>query len=173
MEVLLDEKTIADKITELAALISKDYAGRELVLISILTGAAIFTADLMRRLTISVAVEFIQAASYGVSTASSKIVTIKQNGTANFHEKHVLIIDTIIDSGRTMETLLTKISAMGPASLGTVALLDKTSRRIANIVVTYRGFEIPNKFVVGYGMDFAGHYRNLPYVAALAPHDSE
>lgn len=169
MHILFDEKVIDAKVRELASRISRDYAGKELVLVSILKGALIFTADLMRALTIPVTVEFIQAASYGASTTSSGSVTTSLDTAIDLRNKHVLIVDTIIDSGKTMEVLLTKINVMHPASLGTVALLNKKTRRSADVSITYSGFEIPDLFVVGYGMDCADQYRTLPYIAVLQP----
>lgn len=169
MDILFDEKVIDAKVRELAALISKDYAGKELVLISILKGAVIFTADLMRRLTIPVTVEFIQVASYGTSMISTGEVVIQQDLETDLRGKQVLLIDTIVDSGKTMDALLKKIGAFSPAGLGIIALLDKKSRRTVDVKVNYCGFEIPDAFVVGYGMDFAERYRNLPAIMTLRP----
>jgi hypoxanthine phosphoribosyltransferase len=169
MDILFDEQAIDAKVRELASRISRDYAGKELVLVSILKGALIFTADLMRGVSIPVAVEFIQAASYGASTVSRGTVETRVETRTDLRGKHVLIVDTIIDSGKTMEVLLAKINAMHPASLGTVALLDKKSCRKTDVSITYSGFEIPDLFVVGYGMDYADRYRALPYIAVLQP----
>jgi hypoxanthine phosphoribosyltransferase len=168
-EILFDEQTIANKVRELASRISKDYEGKEAVLVCILKGALTFTADLMRLLTIPVTIECIQAASYGASTISSGNITSKQDIETDIRDRHVLLVDTIIDTGKTMDCLLRKFRARGPASLGTVALLDKKTRRSADVPVTYSGFEIPDTFVVGYGMDSAERYRNLPYIASLKP----
>jgi hypoxanthine phosphoribosyltransferase len=166
-EILFDEHTIADKVREIAAQISADYAGEELVLICILKGAAVFTADLMRYLALPVTVEFIQAASYGTSTTSSKNIAVAKCGEINISGKHVLLVDAIIDTGETMACLFNAFAMRGPASLKAVALLDKRSRRTANVSVKYCGFEIPDRFVVGYGMDFGEKHRNLPYIAVI------
>jgi len=166
-EILFDEQRIADKVAEIAARISQDYAGRELVLICILKGAAVFTADLMRRLTLPVTVEFVQVASYGASTTSSKKISVKNDGELDISGKHVLLVDTIVDTGMTLDCLFKKFGARNPATLEAVVLLDKKSRRTADIMISYIGFEIPDKFIVGYGMDHGAKYRNLPYITAL------
>jgi hypoxanthine phosphoribosyltransferase len=166
-EMLFDEHTIADKVREIAARISADYAGKELVMICILKGAAVFTADLMRHLALPVTVEFIQAASYGASTTSSKNIAVVKCGEIDISGKHVLLVDAIIDTGETMACLFNAFVKRGPASLKAVALLDKRSRRTANVSVKYCGFEIPDKFVVGYGMDYGEKHRNLPYIAVI------
>ena len=166
-EILLDEQTIVEKVREIAARISRDYAGKELVLVCILKGAAVFTSDLMRHISLPVMVEYIQAASYGRSTTSSRNIIIKKDIETDISGKHVLLVDTIIDTGETMDCLFKKIIGKRPASLKTVALLDKRARRIVNMPVDYVGFEIPDKFVVGYGMDCEEKYRNLPYVAVV------
>jgi hypoxanthine phosphoribosyltransferase len=166
-EILIDEHAIGDKVREIAARISADYVGKELVLICILKGAAVFTADLMRHLALPVTMEFIQAASYGASTTSSKNIAVAKHGEIDISGKHVLLVDAIIDTGETMACLFNAISKRGPASINAVALLDKRSRRIANVSVKYCGFEIPDKFVVGYGMDYGEKHRNLPYIAVI------
>jgi hypoxanthine phosphoribosyltransferase len=170
-KILFYEQTIADKVNELASQISKDCEGKELVLICILKGAMTFTADLTRRLTVPVIIECIQASSYGGKITSSDDIRIKQGAEIDLTGRHVLLVDTIIDTGKTMNRLLQKFRTQHPASLGVVALLDKKSRRTADVEITYRGFEIPDTFVVGYGMDSAEQYRNLPYIAALKPAD--
>jgi hypoxanthine phosphoribosyltransferase len=166
-EILFDEMAIAGKVRELAERISRDYAGKELVLIGILKGAVMFAADLMRCISVPVTVEFIQAASYGNGTISSRSVTVGKDLNADIKGKHVLLIDTIIDTGETMDYLMRKFREKGPASLKAVTLLDKKCRRIVEVPVAYRGFEVPDKFVVGYGMDHAEQYRNLPYIAIV------
>ncbi len=166
-EILFDEETIARKVRELAERISRDYAGKEVLLVSILKGAAVFTADLMRGLTVPVAVDFICASSYGMSTESSRKVNIKKDLECDITGKHVLLVDTIIDTGETLDCLMKMFAARKPASLQAVVLLDKKSRRTVDLQVTYLGFEIPDKFVVGYGLDYAQQYRNLPYIAVV------
>ena len=147
--VLLDERKIGEKVEELAHRISCDYAGKELILVCILKGAFTFAADLMRLITIPTSVEFIQASSYGSSFTSTGIVTIKRDVEVDCKGKHVLIIDTVIDSGRTMECVVDNFRRHNPASLATVVLLNKKSRRIMNIQTTYCGFDIPDIFIVG------------------------
>jgi hypoxanthine phosphoribosyltransferase len=166
-EILFDDQAITEKVREIAARISADYAGKELVLICILKGAAVFTADLMRSLTLPITVEFVQAASYGASTTASKKITVENDSTIDISGKHALLVDTIIDTGKTMACLFDTFAGRGPVSLKAVALLDKRSRRTANVSVTYCGFEIPDKFVVGYGMDYEEKHRNLPYIAVI------
>jgi len=166
-EILFDEQTITEKVRELAAWISKDYAGKELVLVCILKGAAVFTADLMRHLSLKVTVEYLQAASYGSSATSSRAITIKKDIEGDIQGKHVLLVDTIVDTGATLACLFNKLGERGPASLNAVTLLDKKSRRTVPVPLAYRGFEIPDKFVVGYGMDLGERHRNLPYIATL------
>jgi hypoxanthine phosphoribosyltransferase len=170
-KILFDELVIERKVAELGSQISKDYAGKELILVCILKGACIFTADLMRRLTIPVNIEFIQVESYGACKTSSENVIIKQYLELDIKGKHVLLIDTIIDTGTTLACMLKKFSEQVPASLGTIALLDKKALRRTEVVINYSGFEISDEFVVGYGMDCAGNYRNLPYIAVLDTSD--
>lgn len=166
-EILFDVDTIAAKVMELARIISKDYAGKELVLICVLKGAAIFTADLMRHLTIPVILEFVQAESYGNSETSSKNVRLTRDVTTDIKGKHVLLVDTVIDTGETMHALLGFFADRKPASVNIAVLLDKARRRLIDVPVAYAGFEVPDEFVVGYGMDKGELYRNLPYIAVL------
>jgi hypoxanthine phosphoribosyltransferase len=168
-EILFDEQTISDKVREIGARISEDYAGKKLVLICILKGAVVFSADLMRRLAFPVTVEFIQTASYGASTCSSGEIAVENIDELDLSGKHVLLVDTIIDTGKTMNCLFKKFGARNPATLKAAVLLDKKARRTEEITISYVGFEIPDKFVVGYGMDHGEKYRNLPYIAALKP----
>ena len=166
-EILFDEQTIIEKVREMAFRISKDHAGKEVVLISVLKGAVVFTADLMRHISIPVMVDYVQAASYGMSTTSSRNIVIKKDIETDISGKHVLLADTIIDTGETMYYLMKKIREKGPASLRTIALLDKRSRRLVDVRIDYLGFTIPDKFVVGYGLDCEEQFRNLPYIAAV------
>jgi len=168
-EIIFDAQTIENRVRELATKISRDYAGRETVLVCILKGSVVFTADLMRRLSIPVTVEFIQAASYGASTVSSRSVIIKKDLEADISGKHVLLVDTIVDTGETLHYLFDKFRERGPAGLEAVVLLDKKSRRTVGVPLAYVGFEIPDKFVVGYGMDYKERYRALPMIAAINP----
>jgi len=165
--LLFDEQTIAKKVKELADRISTDYAGKDLVLVCILKGAAVFMADLMRCLSMPVMVDFVRAASYGASTEPSRNIVITKDIATDIKGKHVLLVDTIIDTGETLHCLLEKMREKGPASLEAVVLLDKKPRRTVGVTLAYRGFEIPDVFVVGYGVDCAEQYRNLPYIAVV------
>src|SRR3954468_19207236 len=164
---LVEQGELAARIRELGAEISADYAGRELFLVGVLKGAVFFVADLMRELEIHCAIDFMAVASYGSSTDSSGVVRILKDLDAPIEGRDVLIIEDIVDSGLTLNYLLRNLGARGPASLEVCALLTKPERRKVELRAAYVGFEIPNKFVIGYGLDFAERYRNLPYVAAL------
>jgi hypoxanthine phosphoribosyltransferase len=166
-EVLFDVNTITAKVMELGRFISEDYAEKELLLVCVLKGAAIFTADLMRYITIPVTIEFIQAESYGAFRTPSRNVQITKDLKADIRGRHVLLVDTIIDTGETMHTLLRLFADRNPASLNIAVLLDKASKRMIDVPVAYKGFEVPDKFVVGYGLDSGEQYRNLPYIAVL------
>ncbi len=166
-KILFDEQTIAKRVRELAAQISNDYTGADIVLIGILKGAVVFMADLMRSLPMPVAVDFVRAASYGKSTEPSRSVVITKDIETDIRGKRVLIVDTVIDTGATLHCILDKMRSKGPASVEAVVLLDKKSRRTVDVPVAYRGFEVPDVFVVGYGVDCAEQYRNLPYLATV------
>ena len=166
-EILFDEQAIAARVKELGGQVSRDYAGREPVLVSILKGAVVFTADLMRQVTVPVTIDFICASSYGLSTQSSREILIKKDLDKDIKGKDVLLVDTIIDTGETLAFLIKRLTERDPASLKTVTLLDKRCRRTSSVPVDYRGFEIPDKFVVGYGMDYGEKFRNLPYIAVV------
>jgi len=165
--ILFNEQKIEQRVTALAQDISRDYAGKEVVAVCILKGALVFFADLVRSITVPVSVDLIQASSYGSDTVSSRNLIITRDITTDIRGKHVLLIDTIIDTGETMACLYKRFSEQCPASLAVVGLLDKKNRRTVEIPVTYKGFEIPDLFVVGYGMDYGEKYRNLPYIAVL------
>ncbi len=167
LNILFDEQAIEQKVSELAGQISHDYAGKELVLVCILKGAAIFAADLSRHLTIPVGLDFVHVSSYGSATVSSRTITVKKDIDMDIRGKNVLLVDGIIDTGDTMQYLLEQYRKRGPASIKVAVLLDKHSRRTADVRLDYRGFEIPDEFVVGYGMDCGEKYRNLPYIATL------
>src|SRR5206468_3307677 len=166
-EVLIDEETLAARVAELGAEISADYEGRDLLLIGVLKGAVFFMADLMRHLTVPCEVDFMAISSYGDSTDSSGIVRILKDLDINIEGRDVLVVEDIIDSGLTLSYLLRNLESREPASLEICALLTKPERREIEVPVRYIGFEIPNKFVIGYGLDFAERYRNLPYVGVL------
>jgi hypoxanthine phosphoribosyltransferase len=167
-EVLLDAETIQGRIAELGAEISADYLGRDLLLIGVLKGAVFFMADLMRKLTIPCEVDFMAISSYGASTDSSGVVRILKDLDINIEARHVLVVEDIIDSGLTLSYLMRNLESREPATLEVCALLTKPDRREIEVPVRYVGFEIPNRFVIGYGLDFGERYRNLPYVAVLS-----
>jgi hypoxanthine phosphoribosyltransferase len=167
-EILIDEETLEARVAELGAEISNDYGGRDLLLIGVLKGAVFFMADLMRRLTIPCEVDFMAISSYGVSTDSSGVVRILKDLDINIEGRHVLVVEDIIDSGLTLSYLMRNLESREPASLEICALLTKPERREIDVPVRYVGFEIPNRFVIGYGLDFGERYRNLPYVAVLS-----
>ncbi len=168
-DILFDEQTIARKVRELAARISGDYAGKDVVLIGILKGAVVFMADLMRCLSLPAAIDFVRAASYGKSTEPARKIMITKDIETDIQGRHVLLVDTIIDTGETLHCILDRMKAKGPASLEAVVLLDKKPRRTAEVPIRYKGFEIPDVFVVGYGVDCAEQCRNLAYIASVRP----
>jgi hypoxanthine phosphoribosyltransferase len=169
-EVLIDQETLAARVAELGAEVSADYEGRDLLLIGVLKGAVFFMADLMRHLTVPCEVDFMAISSYGDATDSSGIVRILKDLDINIEGRDVLVVEDIIDSGLTLSYLIRNLESREPSSLEVCALLTKPSRREIDVPVRYVGFEIPNKFVVGYGLDFAERYRNLPYVGVLDEH---
>ena len=167
-EVLIDEETLAARVAELGAEVSADYHGRDLLLIGVLKGAVFFMADLMRELTVPCEIDFMAISSYGAATDSSGVVRILKDLDINIEGRDVLVVEDIIDSGLTLSYLMRNLEAREPASLEICALLTKPERREIEVPVRYVGFEIPNRFVVGYGLDFAERYRNLPYVGVLS-----
>jgi hypoxanthine phosphoribosyltransferase len=168
-EILVDEETLRNRVAELGDEISRDYAGRDLLLIGVLKGAVFFMADLMRQLTVPCEIDFMAISSYGVSTDSSGVVRILKDLDINIEGREVLVVEDIIDSGLTLSYLMRNLEARQPASLEVCALMTKPERREIDVPVRYIGFEIPNRFVIGYGLDFAERYRNLPYVGVLDP----
>ena len=170
-EVLLSEETIHARVQQLGAEISRDYAdkGKDVVLICILKGAVVFFADLARAMTIPLQMEFMGISSYGNAAKTSGIVRITKDLDMSIMDKHVIIAEDIMDSGLTLSHMTRLLSSRNPASLRICCLLDKPERRECEISPDYCGFVIPNKFVVGYGLDYAGVYRNLPYVGVLKP----
>ena len=167
-EVLIDADALGARIAELGAEISADYEGRDLLLIGVLKGAVFFMADLMRKLTIPCEVDFMAISSYGASTDSSGVVRILKDLDINIEGRHVLVVEDIIDSGLTLSYLMRNLESREPETLEFCALLTKPDRREMEVPVRYVGFEIPNRFVIGYGLDFGERYRNLPYVAVLS-----
>ena len=169
-EILIDADTLRARVASLGEEVSAYYEGRDLLLIGVLKGAVFFMADLMRHLTVPCEVDFMAISSYGDSTDSSGIVRILKDLDINIEGRDVLVVEDIIDSGLTLSYLIRNLESREPATLEVCALLTKPSRREIDVPVRYVGFEIPNKFVVGYGLDFAERYRNLPYVGVLDEH---
>ena len=169
-EILIDAESLQARIRELGDEITADYAGRELLLLGVLKGAVFFMADLMRSIAVPCEIDFMAISSYGASTDSSGVVRILKDLDINIEGRDVLVIEDIIDSGLTLSYLVRNLESREPASLAVCALLTKPARREIEVDVRYVGFEIPNKFVIGYGLDFAERYRNLPYVGVLHDH---
>jgi hypoxanthine phosphoribosyltransferase len=167
-DILVQRDELEHRVRELGAEISRDYAGRELLLIGVLKGAVFFLADLMRHLEVECEVDFMAVSSYGASTDSSGVVRILKDLDAPIEGRDVLIVEDIVDSGLTLSYLFRMLRARGPASLEVCALLTKPQRREIDLPIRYVGFEIPNRFAIGYGLDYAERFRNLPYVAVLA-----
>jgi hypoxanthine phosphoribosyltransferase len=166
-ETLVAEADLQRRVSELGAKISADYQGRDLVMIGVLKGAILFLADLMRELSVPCEVDFMAVSSYGSSTDSSGVVRILKDLDASIEGRDVLVVEDIIDSGLTLHYLMKNLRARNPASLEVCALLTKPERRRIDLPIRYVGFEIPNCFAIGYGLDHGQRYRNLPYVAAL------
>lgn len=167
--ILLREEEISAKVQELAAQISRDYKDKELMVVGILKGSVIFLADLVRNITIPTRFDFMAVSSYGASSKSSGVVRILKDLDSGIENRHVLIVEDIVDSGLTLSYLLDNLETRGPASLKICTLLDKPSRRVVNVDVHYNGFKIEDHFVVGYGLDYNERYRNLPYIMVLSP----
>ena len=168
-EVLITSQEIEDKVREIGARITEDYEGEKLLLIGILRGAVVIMSDLMRHIDLQCELDFMDISSYGTGTSSSGVVRILKDLEENITERHVLIVEDIIDTGLTLSYLMRSLQARRPASLEVCALLSKPSRRRAELEVRYLGFEVPDEFVVGYGLDYAGAYRNLPDICILRP----
>lgn len=166
-EVLLTEEEIDAKIKELGKQITKDYKGKNLMLVGILKGAVMFMAELAKNINMPVLMDFMAVSSYGKSSTSTGIVRIIKDLDCSIHDKDILIVEDIIDTGLTLSYLTDNLKKRGAKSVKIVTLLDKPDRRKADVPVDYRGFSIPDEFVVGFGLDYAEQYRNLPYVAAL------
>lgn len=166
-EILVQPDDLRRKVADLGAQISADYEGRDLLLVGVLKGAVFFLSDLMREITVPCEVDFMAVASYGSATDSSGVVRILKDLDASIEGRNVLIVEDIVDSGLTLQYLLRNLRARGPASVEVCALLTKPDRRKIELEARYVGFEIPDKFAIGYGLDHGERYRNLPYVAAL------
>ena len=168
-EILIDEDRLRNRIRELGERISTDYEGKRPLLVCILKGGVVFLADLSRQITVPHEIDFMAISSYGSSTESSGIVRILKDLDTNISGRHVLIVEDIVDTGRTLEYVMRNLETRQPASLRICTLLSKPSRREIDIPADYVGFEIPNVFVIGYGLDFAEIYRNLPFIGVLKP----
>ncbi len=167
VSMMISEEVVNRKIEELGKQISEDYAGKSVHLICILKGSVFFTCELAKRITVPVSLDFMSVSSYGDGTKSSGIVKIAKDLDESLEGKNVLLIEDIIDSGRTLSYLMEVLAKRNPASLKLCTLLDKPDRRVRDVKVDYVGFEIPDEFVVGYGLDYAQKYRNLPYVGIV------
>ena len=166
-EILVQPDDLSRRVRELGVQITADYAGRDLLLVGVLKGAVFFLSDLMRHIAVPCEVDFMAVASYGSATDSSGVVRILKDLDVALEGRHVLIVEDIVDSGLTLQYLLRSLGARNPASIEVCALLTKPERRKVQLEPRYVGFEIPNRFVVGYGLDYGERYRNLPYVAVL------
>ena len=167
LKVLIDEEKIQNRIKEIAEQIEKDYIGKDIVLICILKGSTFFTVDLAKKINKNVKIEFIQVSSYGSSTIGSENIELKLDLKESIDGKDVIIVEDIIDTGRTLSYLIEHLKGRKPSSLKLCTLLDKPERRIYDVKVDYVGFQIPDKFVVGYVLVFNELYRNLPYIAYI------
>lgn len=168
-EELLSEQTIAARVKELGARITEDYKGQEVTVVAVLAGSFVFAADLVRAIDLPLSVDFLGVRSYGDATSSSGIVRITHDLTRSITDKHVLLVEDIVDTGLTVRFLMEMFRTRAPKSVRLAALLHKPARALTNIPIDYLGFEIPDVFVVGYGLDAAQLYRNLPYLGFLPP----
>ena len=168
-KVLISEQEIADKVADLARQVDADYAGREILVVGVLKGAVMFMADLSRALRTPVSMEFMAVSSYGSATSSSGVVRILKDLDRDIAGRHVLVVEDIVDSGLTLSWLLRYLESRSAASVEVVTLLRKPDAMKVDVGVRYIGFDIPNEFVVGYGLDYAERYREVPYVGVLRP----
>lgn len=167
IEVLLNEEEVDARIKAIGEQISKDYEGREVHLVCVLKGGTFFMCELAKRITVPVSMDFMSVSSYGSETKSSGIVKIVKDLDEPLKGKDVIVVEDIVDSGRTLSYLLEMLYDRGPKSLKLCTLLDKPDRRVVHVDVDYTGFQIPDEFVVGYGLDYAQKYRNLPYIGVV------
>lgn len=167
VRVLIDEETVDKKIEELGKMISKDYEGKQVHLICVLKGGVFFMCELAKRITVPVSMDFMSVSSYGNDTKSSGVVKIVKDLDESIEGKDVLVVEDIVDSGRTLSYLLENLRNRKPNSLRLCTLLDKPDRRVIDVKVDYTAFQIPDEFVVGYGLDYQQRYRNLPYVGVV------
>ncbi len=168
-EVLISEAQIQERVAALGAQITRDFAGEEILVIAVLKGAILFLADLMRRIDLPLSVDFLAVSSYGAGTQSSGVVRILKDLDEPIEGRHVLIVEDIVDSGRTLDYLLRMLRQRRPATLHVCTLLDKRERREIDVPIDYVGFDVPDAFVVGYGLDYAELYRQLPFIGVLRP----
>ena len=167
VEIMLTEEEVDSRIREIGEQISKDYAGKMVHLVCVLKGGSFFMTELAKRITVPVSLDFMSVSSYGGSTKSSGVVRIVKDLDEPLEGKDVLVVEDIVDSGRTLSYLLELLHDRGPASIKLCTLLDKPERRVVDVKVDYTGFEIPDEFVVGYGLDYDQRYRNLPYIGVV------
>ncbi len=167
MTVLFTAEQIARRVAELGEAIRRDFRGQPLTIVAILHGSIAFVSDLCEHLGDNLVVELLQASSYGDGTTSGGDVTISRYGQLAIAGRHVLLVDDIVDTGRTLDAVRKMVEGMSPLSVRACVLLDKPSRRVVDVAIDYRGFEVPDVFVVGYGLDLAGRYRDLPYIARI------
>lgn len=167
IRILIPEADVDKKISEIGAQISRDYEGKEVHLICVLKGGVFFTCELAKRITVPVSLDFMSVSSYGDDTKSSGVVRIVKDLDESLKDKEVLIVEDIVDSGRTLSYLVEMLKDRGPKSIRICTLLDKPSRRVKQVKVDYTCFAIPDEFVVGYGLDYAQKYRNLPYIGVV------
>lgn len=168
-KVLLSEETIAAKVKELGAQIAKDYADKNPLIVSVLRGSFVFMADLVRAIDVPCTVDFMSVSSYGSGTTSTGEVKITKDFDVSIEGRHLIIVEDILDSGRTLSYLMKTLKARGAASIALCTFLDKPERRVVPVEVAYKGFTVPDAFIVGYGLDYDQKYRNLPYVGVLKP----
>lgn len=166
-KILIEEDELKSKVAELAAKITKDYRGKDLLIVCVLKGAVVFASDLIRKIDLPLDIDFMAISSYGANTKSSGVVRILKDLNAGIEGRHVLIVEDIIDSGLTLAYLADNLRSRRPASVEICTILDKKERRTAELDIKYAGFSVPDEFVVGYGLDYAEKYRNLPYIAVL------
>lgn len=167
IKVLLTEEEVNERVRILGEKISKDYEGREVHLVCVLKGGTFFMCELAKRITVPVTIDFMSVSSYGNETESSGVVRIMKDLDQPIKDKNVIVVEDIVDTGRTLSYLLNILKERGPASLALCALLDKPERRVVDVAVDYMGFEIPDEFVIGFGLDYAQKYRNLPYIGVV------
>ncbi len=168
ISVLIDEETLDKRIREMGAEISRDYKGKEITLICVLKGASFFACELAKRIDVPVYFDFMKVSSYGNETESSGVVKIVQDLDDPIRGKDVIVVEDIIDSGRSMHYLFDILRSRGPESLKLCSLLNKPDRRVTDVSIDYKGFDIPDEFVVGYGLDYAQKYRNLPFIGVVS-----